>query len=572
MAVTLTGTPNFVTANTGGSQSGSTAVTIPSDCEAVVFISHGSWNSAGDCLVSKLNWDNHATNQDFTSIVSNYDGANQYGAAALIMTDSSVDWPGTGSKTLYWGYSRATTEGGVFTILFLKGLDSGSPIRASDSDSKATTFTHTLTGSVSGDLTISNVSDWHGNSGTIDANTDGSATNIDSSFRDNDVRWDLDRIDGATSVSVTAGSDGVYTVSLAFTIKQAAAFPEIVINQNLSVIENITVELPVVDLSLSIFENVGAEENITISMPLAGISAFDGIGANENIGPDVPLAAITGVENIGVEEFLSLLQHIVPSVFENIGIIEFINVLKQSADIEISIDDSIGLEESIQAIIDDLLISNQENIGVAEFIAAAMQIILSQQENIGVAEAITVLMRVLLSAADQVALTEDIQVALTGILAGISEQDILALIENINVVLEQVIGAISVSENIGIIENVLAQLEGGGFQVTDSLGVLESIVARLPLALTISDLIAISEFTQVNLQAGINLIDAINIEESIQAQFDVLLTQRVENIGVSEFISVLTSGVVGLVTASMTFSRPGAGFIFSASGGSFNLN
>jgi hypothetical protein len=92
-SVAFAGSPSYVEIDTGLSQSGSQALTIPADCDAILVVS-GDWSS-GDANnnLDELNFDNGVTN-DFTTIIERDGAGSEYNAYAYIMTASDSDWPG----------------------------------------------------------------------------------------------------------------------------------------------------------------------------------------------------------------------------------------------------------------------------------------------------------------------------------------------------------------------------------------------------------------------------------------------------------------------------------------------
>lgn len=100
--------------NTSGSST--IAVTIPSGANFVYVLVtgyHGN-NAPSDKFFDQLSWDGDTT-VDFTFIDHNYwSSTGELQCEAWYMDDTDPNWPGTGSKTLYWspaGISGSTEEG-----------------------------------------------------------------------------------------------------------------------------------------------------------------------------------------------------------------------------------------------------------------------------------------------------------------------------------------------------------------------------------------------------------------------------------------------------------------------------
>ncbi len=214
VVVEFTGTPTHVT-NTDHAD-GSQTVTIPDDCTAVIVLSW-MWKDAHAGDFGELNWDNGST-LDFTQIVTNKSASDAYDVWAYMMTSDSGDWPGTGSKTLYWAFTAGVPiEGGTVVIVFVKNLDTSDPIRSIDSDKGNADWAATLTNIEAGDLSFLCAVVWEATN--IDAIGSGQIA-LDDGASDNLVDWNVssELAEGSPSYSTSAG-DTIYNGAIAFALK-----------------------------------------------------------------------------------------------------------------------------------------------------------------------------------------------------------------------------------------------------------------------------------------------------------------------------------------------------------------
>lgn len=219
MAIELTG---LVTVHTSTSQDTSVAYTIPADATAVVVISNGSYSTDGSPVgVDELNWDDGSA-LDFTLIVEQQtDSDDTYNLSAHIMTSTDGNWPGTGAQTLYISLDQALNEGQVYLIQAVKGVNTSTPIRDTDqAPNPAGTFTASLSGVVSGDISFVSRADFNGPA-YVDNHTHGSGqTELDQQDYStvlSSSSWE----DGEGGPSITADSDENYDAAIAFALAQA---------------------------------------------------------------------------------------------------------------------------------------------------------------------------------------------------------------------------------------------------------------------------------------------------------------------------------------------------------------
>lgn len=222
MAVQLTGSPSYVTNTTHGD--GSQAVTIPSDCDCVLVFSW-AWVSNTAVDFDELNWDNGAT-LDFTLVATNTSANNPYDVWCYRMCINDGNWPGTGSKTLYWSYNSAPSEGGTVVIVFLKGVNTSSPVIDTDSTKNpaGTSWTASLSGVSTGDLTFICGADYYSYSPDINCAPSGyGQTLLTSGANDHLVDWSIGYEDGEGAPRAEYSSSSVYEGIIAFAIAAAAA-------------------------------------------------------------------------------------------------------------------------------------------------------------------------------------------------------------------------------------------------------------------------------------------------------------------------------------------------------------
>lgn len=138
-----TGTASQVDASAGN---GSTSVTVPADATmAVAFWSHWDGN-AGETLSGLTLGGNAFTTQ---SQLAEGATADESGVGVAVLTSL----PGTGSQTLAWTWSAggARTEGGEIVVVWIKGHNTSTPVRAAGVD--AATVSNNVAVTISSETT-----------------------------------------------------------------------------------------------------------------------------------------------------------------------------------------------------------------------------------------------------------------------------------------------------------------------------------------------------------------------------------------------------------------------------------
>ncbi|MEZ4591819.1 MAG: hypothetical protein R3D55_11865 [Chloroflexota bacterium] len=196
MSVELTGTPSYVVNNDHGNSS--ETITIPADCDAVMVIS-GSWNNSNSNDFGSLNFDN-GSSVDFSLIVNRDGVGDEYNVWSYIMTAGSVDWPGIGSNTLYWTFDQTPNEGGSVIVVFLKNVNASSPVVDTDGGS-STSFTSSLSGVASGDMTFGFILNFNVDGADTEAGT--GQVELVSDSGDNSTEWSLGYELGESSFQIS---------------------------------------------------------------------------------------------------------------------------------------------------------------------------------------------------------------------------------------------------------------------------------------------------------------------------------------------------------------------------------
>lgn len=216
----LTGTAVLNTAHANSSQ----ALTIPADATAVLVFAWG-WRQSYALNFATLNFD--GSGMDFAQVTTNADTTDPYDVWAYIQTNEFPGWPGTGSgKTLTWTFNNAPQEGGSVAICFLKNLATDDPVIDIKNQKGGATFTATLDGVESDDLTFVVAVDYTG-SGTptaSGASHPGQTVLLTNTTGDNATRWVIAYEPGESTPTAAAGtlnSQGQYTGYIAFSIANA---------------------------------------------------------------------------------------------------------------------------------------------------------------------------------------------------------------------------------------------------------------------------------------------------------------------------------------------------------------
>lgn len=216
MAVTITGT--LTTWNT--SADGSQAITVPTDADAVIVIISG-YDSAGsqDTIIDNLDFDNTLNGNDFTSIATALYGASLgIQTSAYYMLSSDGNWPGTGSKTIYWSHNHSYSYGYVMTAFYVKGLNLTTPIGATDERPyTGNNWTSALSACPAGDLGVIVTS---GEAATPNmAPTSSGQTSLVSSALFNSLSLGIGYEDGETALQ----AEGTGLVPVAFVLQASAS-------------------------------------------------------------------------------------------------------------------------------------------------------------------------------------------------------------------------------------------------------------------------------------------------------------------------------------------------------------
>jgi hypothetical protein len=173
------------------------------------------WRSVHTGSFTALNFD--GAGMDFTSVVTNADTGVPYDVFAYIMTTDSVDWPGTGAKTLNWSFSGEPTEGGTVYIFCLKGLDVSNPVGNTDTQKEGSSFTSSLAGVSSGDLSFVVIAESQGQSITVSGN---GQTVLATGSAENAVDWGIAYEDGESAM-VASSTGSSYPGYVAFVVNSA---------------------------------------------------------------------------------------------------------------------------------------------------------------------------------------------------------------------------------------------------------------------------------------------------------------------------------------------------------------
>lgn len=113
------------TVHTSTSVIDSFSVTVPSNATAIIVVAAGVASSATN--VSELNFDDGDT-YDFTLIGQPADYSGNSLVEAHIITSADSDWPGSGSKTLYYELASSPSEGMLFSVFYVDNINTSTPI------------------------------------------------------------------------------------------------------------------------------------------------------------------------------------------------------------------------------------------------------------------------------------------------------------------------------------------------------------------------------------------------------------------------------------------------------------
>ncbi len=228
------------------------SITVPSDADiCIVCIAYEGVNASAEALTGDLSWDDGNTN-DFTTIQwADGDTYPASGAEAHYMLSSDGNWPGSGSgKTLYFGLADSPDYNTAYSIFFLKGVDTSTPIgdTGTDTNNDGSTnvdFTITLSPAPStGDWSFVITYHW-GTSPTMDTGqtqiTDhrvGGAEGLFVSYEDGE--------------SAPGYNSADYPIGVAWVVNASSAVaPEPSINDSITVQEDVSVLLKALNINVN---------------------------------------------------------------------------------------------------------------------------------------------------------------------------------------------------------------------------------------------------------------------------------------------------------------------------------
>lgn len=147
--VEMTGTGTTIQSDADGSAS----ITVPADAE-MILLSWSGWVDGENAPISELNFDDGAT-FDFTTLSIAVWPDYSTDHAVYYITSNDSNWPGTGSKTLYYASPASLDEGENMRVYYAKNVDVASPVGDIDKlEGSDAVFTSNLTGVASEDMGV----------------------------------------------------------------------------------------------------------------------------------------------------------------------------------------------------------------------------------------------------------------------------------------------------------------------------------------------------------------------------------------------------------------------------------
>lgn len=227
MAIELCGTNGDVH-STDGSGSGSNdntwSITIPTDCisgndGAIILIVGFYNNSAID--FNQLNWDGDNDVVDFTKIGGSGYANDCNQVLVYYMLASDANWPGTGSKTLYYGWDNAISNGPWLSVIHIKNVNGTGTIIGTDTvqgGGSTNSWTSASLGTVdSGDMAFIAGSFWdNGTAGTVSYGSGQTEIANRQDNEDTTTGWAYE--DGEATPSIQGTTTDEYLGAVAFAI------------------------------------------------------------------------------------------------------------------------------------------------------------------------------------------------------------------------------------------------------------------------------------------------------------------------------------------------------------------
>ena len=215
MAVAWEGAESVHQNNSTTPDPNSISITVDTDAN-LMGVAVSGYSGGASTLVDQLNFDDGGTQDFVTRGTVTFSGSDAQ-LQVFTMDSSSSDWPGTGSKTLYYSPTGAYTEGFQIFVFYCSGVDTTDPIRDSETvnaGSFSSPQTSSLTGVVAGDLGIAVA--W-GYSGTpnVDPATYGQTAALESAdFNNAALSVGYESGESALRVTSTASESGVFFFAL----------------------------------------------------------------------------------------------------------------------------------------------------------------------------------------------------------------------------------------------------------------------------------------------------------------------------------------------------------------------
>jgi len=106
---------------------------VPADADACFVFLGGRLSDSGSQPVgfTDLSWDDGGAN-DFTEVMVSAVNLNTLSFGSWYMLSGDANWPGSGSKTLYYTTDGVSYGESTLIVFFVKNIDSSDPIGNTD--------------------------------------------------------------------------------------------------------------------------------------------------------------------------------------------------------------------------------------------------------------------------------------------------------------------------------------------------------------------------------------------------------------------------------------------------------
>jgi len=336
------------------------------------------------------------------------------------------------------------------------------------------------------------------------------------------------------------------SITISEAVQAAMTLAGISTDDTINISELVGVERYDPPVEINAAESINITEVIQAAMKLAGVGQVESVAITETVIGALPVRLtvfdmisivesatlrlgieIGKAEAITVSELYDAAVNIAPSVFESMTATEFVQVLLKLA--VISEQDTLAVAELVSMLLNLPNIDKAEAVNISEYVDAIL-------------EALT-----LINESELINLVENIQARMS--LAGVAKSDRVSIAE---LVAADLAGDrwISVSQAVVIIEHIQASMTLAGISATESMAVAETVIGALPVKPGVQNIIHLMEYVAMELPLLMTASDVMAITENVLWVLDPMLAAAYDAVEINESVTALMEQLVGAVSAS----------------------